>query len=83
MESYNWIDSVMRRSLREKLASYDESKARWDALVKKGESSMSKNGEQAEAYFFAALDMEDELTCKITELYRLRDAILRKEKGIK
>jgi hypothetical protein len=76
--TYSWVTAVMRKSLREKIATYDAAKDQWDAFVKQGEANLKyKNGEHADAYFQKALDMETELLRKLSELIRIRDLIMK------
>jgi hypothetical protein len=78
--TYSWVTSVMRKSLREKIAIYDAAKDQWDSFVKQGEANLKhKNGEQADAYFQKALDMEIEILRKLSDLIRIRDLIMKAE----
>jgi dsDNA-binding SOS-regulon protein len=70
----------MRKSLQEKLKKYDTLKNEWNDLVRKGEENMKcHNGEQADAYFQKAIDMEADLLQSLSNLIRIRDMIIRKE----
>ena len=71
-ENYDKIVPAIRVVLRDKLEAFDQRKAEWNRVMERGETMMPVNGEQAEAYFMQADEMQDLLTDEMSHIMRLR-----------